>query len=136
MKADPSCRRQEILPVSLTARLALNPRKIPKAVQSCQDMTKPPRMTAGVFSAQKIGIVEAFRPIPIPRRRRTTNNCIQFWVTAEPMGVRTQKIDAMKIVPRRPRIRLQGSESQHPRQALAMYGAALTIPTSHKFRLA
>ena len=93
MKADPSWRRQEMLPVSLTARLAEVPRKMPKAVHSCvcqqityllyatvkkiltcQHMTKPPRMIAGVFSAQNMGMVEAFRPIPIPRRRRVTKS--------------------------------------------------------------
>ena len=34
MKALPSCRRHEMLPVSLTARLAVVPRKIPNAVQT------------------------------------------------------------------------------------------------------
>ena len=32
MKAEPNCSLHEIAPVSLTARLAENPRKIPKAV--------------------------------------------------------------------------------------------------------
>ena len=30
-------------------------------------MTKPPRITAGEFSAEKTGTVTSFKPIPIPR---------------------------------------------------------------------
>lgn len=46
-----------IEPVLNTARLAEVPRKIPKAVQSCHDMTRPPRTIVGAFSALKTGTV-------------------------------------------------------------------------------
>jgi len=36
----------------------------------CQHMTRPPRMLAGTFSAEKTGAVVALGPIPNPRRRR------------------------------------------------------------------
>ena len=38
----------------------------------CHDMTRPPRIFAGVFSAAKTGDVEAFGPIPKPSNRRQT----------------------------------------------------------------
>jgi hypothetical protein len=65
-RAEPNCRRQEILPVSLTAKLADVPRKIPKAVHICHDMTRAPRMEAGEFSALNMGMVEPLQPIPRP----------------------------------------------------------------------
>lgn len=49
MKAEPSCNLQDILPVSFTARFAQVPRKMPKAVQTCHDMTKPPRILVGDY---------------------------------------------------------------------------------------
>ena len=71
MKALPSWRRQAASAVtSLTARFAQVPRKIPKAVQVCHDMTKPPRMFGGATSAEKTGTVTSFRPMPTPRSRR------------------------------------------------------------------
>jgi len=42
----------------------------------CQDMTRPPRIFAGTFSAAKTGDVEALGPIPRPSRRRQTFNTI------------------------------------------------------------
>lgn len=69
-------------PVSLTARFAQVPKKIPKAVlqtrsqlkylvraqkthQICQVMTSPPRMFAGATSAEKTGTVTSLRPMLI-----------------------------------------------------------------------
>ena len=49
--ADPSCNLQAIFPVCATAKLAHVPRKIPKAVHNCQDITRAPRIEAGEFSA-------------------------------------------------------------------------------------
>ena len=46
-----------IEPVLKTARLAEVPKKIPNAVQSCHDMTRPPRTIVGAFSALKTGTV-------------------------------------------------------------------------------
>lgn len=81
MNAEPSCRRQAMTGILNSTRLAAKPKKIPssklrdqrigwhlvrktasspKAVHSCHDMTRPPRIEAGVFSAAKTGIVEAF----------------------------------------------------------------------------
>ena len=79
--------RHAISPVLSTAKLAQNPKKRPKAVQSCQALspdqcllwkqyiyclhiTRDPRINAGEFSAAKIGTVEALEPIPIPSKRR------------------------------------------------------------------
>lgn len=123
MNAEPSWRRQAISGILYRTKLAAKPRKIPKAVQleneearsarrrdqekttsagartySCQDMTRPPRIAAGVFSAAKTGMVEAFmlcigvgqdargqhgdatHPIPRPSSQRHTNSCSQVCV--------------------------------------------------------
>lgn len=42
------------------------PQALPKAVQTCQDMTRPPRMMAGEFPAEKTGTVTSFKPMPMP----------------------------------------------------------------------
>lgn len=84
----------------------------------CQDMTNPPLIEAGVFSAAKTGTVLALAPIPIPSKRRVTlsrsqqerptnkaqltKSCSHVWEQADPITVRVQKIPQMKIVPRRP----------------------------------
>jgi hypothetical protein len=60
MNAEPSWRRQAISGILKRIKLAAKPRKIPKAVHNCHDITKPPRIAAGVFSAAKTGMVEAF----------------------------------------------------------------------------
>ena len=62
-------------------------------------MVKAPRMDAGLFSAAKMGTVDALIPIPIPRSSLVARSCSQFWVTAPPMGVIKQNIAEMKIVP-------------------------------------
>ena len=121
MNADPSCKRQAILPVWYNARFAENPlrismsaatrekqqapthMKIPKATHSCQPITSPPRIEAGQFSAANTGIVDALVPIPIPSSRRQTNSCGHDWVKAEPITERQQKIAEKKMVPRRPK---------------------------------
>lgn len=49
-----------IEPVLKTARLAEVPKKIPNAVQSCHDITRPPRTIVGAFSALKTGTVTLY----------------------------------------------------------------------------
>ena len=39
---------------------------------NCQDMTSPPRILAGTFSAEKTGDVVALGPIPKPSNKRQT----------------------------------------------------------------
>lgn len=95
-----------------------------------------PRMGAGVFSAAKTGIVEAFRPIPTPSSNRVTNSCSQLWLTAEPMTEKQQKMAAMNMTGLRPSQLFNGSESQQLNREDAMYGAELTTPTIHWFRAA
>jgi len=65
-------------------------------------MTSAPRMTAGAFSAAKIGTQAPFKPIPMPIRIRVMKSCSHVRVMPPPIGVSKQKIAEMKIVPRRP----------------------------------
>lgn len=67
-------------------------------------------MDAGVFSAEKTGTVTSLRPIPTPKSTRQTASWPQVWEQAMPIGARREKIAAMKIVWRRPRMLLMGSE--------------------------
>lgn len=48
---------------------------------------------------------------------------------ALPMTGQRQKLAEKKIVPRRPKRELRGSDNQQPKKAVPMYGAALTRPT-------
>jgi len=114
IRALPSCKRHEILPVSLTAKFAQVPKKIPNAVHICHVMTKAPRIEAGEFSALKIGMVAPLQPMPRPSSKRVMKSWGQVCETAEPMGARVQKIAETKMVPRRPKCAFKGSESQHP----------------------
>jgi hypothetical protein len=98
MKAEPIWRRHAISPTWYTARLAQKPRKIPKAVHICHDMTSAPRILAGEFSAAKMGTDEPFKPMPIPISRRVMKSCSHDCETAPPMGVRRQKMALMKMV--------------------------------------
>lgn len=132
IKAEPSCRRHAILPVSMTAALAQKPRKMPKAVQSCQLIVRAPRIDVGLFSAAKIGTVEPLAPMPRPRMRRTTKSVCHECVKPEAMGVAMRIRAVMKIVPRRPKKLLSGSESQQPSAAEARYGAALMTCSAHR----
>ena len=81
----------------MTARLATVPRKIPKAVQICQDMTRPPRTLAGTFSAENTGTVTSLRPIPTPRSTRQTASSPHFWLRPIPNGAKSEKMAAMKM---------------------------------------
>src|SRR5271154_2959984 len=103
INAEPNWSLHEIAPVSFTARLAQVPKKIPNAVHICQHITRPPRTEAGAFSAQKIGTVEAFEPMPMPRRKRVRRSSHQFCVTAEPITERQQNMAEKKMVPRLPK---------------------------------
>lgn len=102
-KAEPNCKRQEMVPTSLKARFAHVPRNTPNVVHSCQDMTNPPRIGVGIVSAQKTGITEAFMPIPIPRRNRVNKSSHQFCDTAEPITDKQHNIAEIKMAPRLPR---------------------------------
>jgi hypothetical protein len=64
---------------------------------TCQLITKPPLIEAGTFSAEKIGTVEALLPMPTPNSRRVTKSCCQFWVNADPMTEKQQKMAEKKI---------------------------------------
>ncbi len=103
IKAEPNCRRHDILPVSFTARFAHVPRNIPKTVQTNQELARPPRIEVGLFSAQKTEVMDPFKPMPIPSKRRATRSWTQVWENAEPMGGRQQNIAATNIAPRRPK---------------------------------
>lgn len=101
MNADPSCRRHAMVPVSMTITLAANPRKIPKAVHNCQDMTvntpfvswkialvgsnhnspRAPRILVGAFSAAKIGTVDPFAPIPRPMTSLERGISVSPWIS-------------------------------------------------------
>jgi hypothetical protein len=87
----------------------MKPQKIPKAVQTCQLITRPPRTLAGTTSAEKTGTVTSFRPMPTPRSTRQMASWPQFWVKPEPIGARSEKIAAMKMVHLRPTRLLIGS---------------------------
>jgi hypothetical protein len=61
---------------------------------SCQDMTRPPRMLAGVFSAAKTGDVVALGPIPKPSNRRQTCTFVSLSRTFIEKEVDVQKAGA------------------------------------------
>lgn len=77
--------------------------QIEGALQTYQHITSPPRTAAGAFSAQKMGTVDAFDPMPIPSKIRVMNSCHQFCVKAEPITLRQQNMAEKKMVPRRPK---------------------------------
>jgi hypothetical protein len=147
MNAEPSCKRHDSAPVSLTARLARKPRTCPKAVHICQDITRAPRIEAGAFSEPKTGTVVDFtgqtlegresryevdlQPIPMPMSNLVTKSCSQVWASPEPMTGKPQNTPAMKIDQRRPVNQLTGSVSHTPMMQDDMNGAALIRPTIH-----
>ena len=108
-------------------------KKIPKATQSCQPITKLPLMEAGEFSAANTGIVDALVPIPMPSSRRQTKSCGHVWVNAEPMTDQRQKNAEMNIVPRRPRRWFKGCENQQPLvKKVSAAGSALRENALHE----
>lgn len=56
-------------------------------------------------------------PIPRPRISLTMNSSCHVRVKPLAMGVAIKTSPVMKMVPRRPKNRLRGSESQHPQPA-------------------
>lgn len=56
-------------------------------------------------------------------------SCIHVSQKALPRTGQRQKLAEKKIVPRRPKRELRGSDNQQPKKAVPMYGAALTRPT-------
>ena len=62
---------------------------------SCQDMTRPPRMLAGVFSAAKTGDVVALGPIPKPSNKRQTYTFVVKF-TIENIHSRERSVDVQK----------------------------------------
>lgn len=75
----------------------------PATTQSCQNMTSAPRMRAGAISAEKMGTVAFFAPIPMPITKRAANNSCHDLAKAEPIGVAVRQQAVMKISPRRPK---------------------------------
>lgn len=84
-------------------RLAPHPSMMPKAVQICHDITKAPRICLGAISAERIGTVTSFSPIPRPRMNRVPMSSGHLCVAADASGAMTLQIDPRKIVSRRPR---------------------------------
>ena len=68
---------------------------------SCQDMTRPPRILAGVFSAAKTGDVVALGPIPKPSNRRQTCCPVYIFFSQRKHkqigGLDVQKAEAMSV---------------------------------------
>ena len=121
MNAEPSWRRQAMRGTSLTMTLAQKPKKIPASnhqraftehtirrrrpatTQSCQNMTRAPRIRAGAISAEYMGTVAFFAPIPIPITNRAANRPCHDLVKPEPIGVAVRQQAVRKISPRRPK---------------------------------
>ena len=93
-KAEPNSSLKAILPTSCNAKLAQNP----KATLVRQLIMRPPRIEAGMFSAAKMGTVNAW----IPYRGQATNgrrkSCSQVWQKPESMTERKQKIVLKEII--------------------------------------
>ena len=94
------------------------------------DTSSTPRNTygAGAHSALYTGTVDDFEPIPRPRKNRATKRFTQEFATPSQIEATAAMKQLMKIVPRRPKYRLRGSVSQHPKTAQARYGAPTTRP--------
>jgi hypothetical protein len=119
-------------PTRRKIRSKTKPSMIPKAVQVCHCITRAPRIFAGAHSAAYTGTVAdchgrerpaddslnkpTFGPMPRPRTKRAAKRCGQLFVTPCQMQVRNESSAVMNMVPRRPRKRLRGSVSQHPRR--------------------
>lgn len=99
-------------PAEATARLAEHPKNIPKAVHVCHDMTKPPRIFSGALSAENMGTVTSFNPIPTPSSIRHMRSSCQVLQYAAPSGASRPKIAPMNIVLRLPNQSLSGCASQ------------------------
>lgn len=95
---------------------------VPNAVHICQDMTSPPRIMAGEFSAEKTGTVTSLRPMPRPRSILQAASWPHVCERPIPKGARREKMAAMKMTPRRPSKLFRGSDS-HP--ALRFRGISL-----------
>jgi hypothetical protein len=98
MKPEAACHRQW----SRRTILAAAPKKIPVAVKTCQLIRSRPRLLGGRTSLSKIGTIEAFAPIPIPRRNRVANNSLQVVLYADPITEEKLKRPAVKRAPRLP----------------------------------
>ncbi len=74
-------------------------------------------MFAGTHSAEYMGIVALFGPIPKPRKNLAMNKCHHVEAKACQMHVALDSMHVRKIVPRLPRNLFIGSVNQHPRTA-------------------
>lgn len=93
-------------------------------------MTRAPLIAGGVDSAAKIGTVADFGPIPSPKKNLATNMCHQaFTKPCQKQAVAEYK-QVMKMVPRLPKILLNGTVNQHPIKAQHKYGAEFKRPVS------
>lgn len=65
-------------------------------------MTSAPRTRAGAISAEKMGTVAFFAPMPMPMKKRAMNRLCQSGAKPDAMGVAVRQTPVMKISPRRP----------------------------------
>lgn len=91
-------------------------------------MTSPPLIFAGTHSAEYIGIVALFGPIPRPKQNLARNKCHHCDVNAWAIQVALEMRQVTKMVPRLPKTRFKGSVSQQPSTAQHKDGAAFTRP--------
>jgi hypothetical protein len=75
----------------------------PATTHSCQNITRAPRIRAGANSAEKMGTVAFFAPIPIPRTNLAANNCCHDCAKPDPIGQAVRQQAVRKISPLRPR---------------------------------
>jgi hypothetical protein len=69
---------------------------------TCHIITSAPRTLAGAHSAEYMGTVALFGPIPKPSTRRATKSCCQLPTKACPRQDANEIRQVMKIAPRRP----------------------------------
>jgi len=77
-------------------------------------MTRAPRIRAGAISAEKMGTVAFFAPIPIPMTNRAAKRPCHDRAKPEPIGVAVRQQAVRKISPRRPKYLLSGSTMKAP----------------------
>ena len=94
---------RDISTYSFTITFAQKPRKIPATTQSCQNMTRAPRIRAGAISALYMGTVAFFAPMPIPITKRAAKSPCHDFAKPDPIGVAVRQQAVMNISPRRPK---------------------------------
>lgn len=112
-------------------RSATNPSIIPNAVHIWNCITKAPLIWGGEHSAAKMGQVADFGPIPNPKKNLAINMCHHELTNPCQRQAAAEKKQVMNKVPRRPKMWLNGTVSQHPMTAEHRYGAEFKRPVSH-----